>query len=264
MKAKLAPRGPGDGLPVKSGQRTFDTRSGMHPVEADPDLRARIRAAGQADRVEREIAELESRVQRHNQSLAREFDGVLGVLSAFGYVDREEWALTEAGEMLARTFHESDLLVTQCLRLGLLDDLSPSETAGLVSTFVYEHRAADDPPRPWFPSDDVKRRWRSIAAVSEDLAAIERSHGLAEHRPPEPTFVAVAHAWIAGDSFAQVVADEELTGGDFVRTMKQLIDLLGQIAIVAVDPETRRAARKAADTAFRDVVADSASPSAGI
>jgi ATP-dependent RNA helicase HelY len=260
--AKLAPRGHESGRPTKVQTPTFDTRSGMHPVEADPDLRARIRAAGQADRVEREIVELESRVQRHNQSLAREFDGVLGVLSTFGYVDREAWILTDAGAMLARTFHESDLLVTQCLRLELLDHLTPAELAGLVSTFVYEHRAPDDPPRPWYPSDDIKRRWRSIAAVSEDIAAIERSHGLAEHRPPEPTFIAVAYAWIAGDSFAEVVADEELTGGDFVRTMKQLIDLLGQIAIVAPDPETRRAARHAAGAAFRDVVADSASPSA--
>ena len=259
--AKLASRGNDDGRASKVERPVFDTRSGMHPVEADPDLRARIRAAGQADRVEREIVELESRVQRHNQSLAREFDGVLGVLSTFGYVDREAWALTEAGAMLARTFHESDLLVTQCLRLELLDDLTPAELAGLVSTFIYEHRAPDDPPRPWFPSDGIKRRWRSIAAVSEDLAAIERSHGLAEHRPPEPTFIAVAYAWIAGDTFAQVVADEELTGGDFVRTMKQLIDLLNQIAIVAPDPDTRRAARHAADAAFRDVVADSASPS---
>jgi ATP-dependent RNA helicase HelY len=262
--AKLAPRGAGGADEAASGPPRFDTRSGMHPVEADPDLRARIRAAGQADRVEREIAELESRVQRHNQSLAREFDGVLGVLSVFGYADREAWTLTEAGEMLARTFHECDLLVTQCLRLGLLDGLTPAELAGLVSTFVYEHRSPDDPPRPWFPSDDVKRRWRSVAAVSEDLAAVERSHGLGEHRPPEPTFIAIAYAWIAGDSFSQVVADEELTGGDFVRTMKQLIDLLSQIAIVAPEPETRRAARQAADAAFRDVVADSSSPSAGV
>jgi ATP-dependent RNA helicase HelY len=260
--AKLASRGQDDGRASKVERPVFDTRSGMHPVEADPDLRGRIRAAGQADRVEREIVELESRVQRHNQSLAREFDGVLGVLSSFGYVDREAWALTEAGAMLARTFHESDLLVTQCLRLELLDGLTPAELAGLVSTFVYEHRAPDDPPRPWFPSDGIKRRWRSIASVSEDLAAIERGYGLAEHRPPDPTFIAVAYAWIAGDSFAEVVADEELTGGDFVRTMKQLIDLLNQIAIVAPDPGTRRAARQAADGAFRDVVADSASPSA--
>jgi ATP-dependent RNA helicase HelY len=108
----------------------------------------------------------------------------------------------------------------------------------------------------------VKRRWRSIEAVSEDLAAAERSHGIAEHRPPEPTFVAVAHAWTAGDGFAEVVADEELTGGDFVRTMKQLIDLLGQVAIVAPDAATRTTARAAADAAFRDVVADSSSPSA--
>jgi hypothetical protein len=46
--------------------------------------------------------------------------------------------------------------------------------------------------------------------------------------------------------------------------MKQLIDLLSQIAIVAPEPETRRAARQAADAAFRDVVADSSSPSAGV
>ena len=227
----------------------FDTRSGMHPVEADPDLRTRVRAAGQADRVEREIVELENRVQRHNQSLAREFDGVLGVLSTYGYVDRVAWTLTDAGAMLARTFHESDLLVTQCLRLELLDDLTPAELAGLVSTFVYEHRAPDDPPRPWFPSDGIKRRWRSIAAVSEDLAAIERSHGLAEHRPPEPTFIAVAYVWIAGDSFAQVVADEELTGGDFVRTMKQLIDLLNQI--VYRSTRFRHAARPPAGRRLR-------------
>jgi ATP-dependent RNA helicase HelY len=103
--AKLAPHGRDSERAAASGRPAFDTRSGMHPVEADPDLRARIRAAGQADRVEREIVDLESRVQRHNQSLAREFDGVLGVLSEFGYVDREAWALTDAGEMLARTAH---------------------------------------------------------------------------------------------------------------------------------------------------------------
>jgi ATP-dependent RNA helicase HelY len=128
--------------------------------------------------------------------------------------------------------------------------------------FVYEHRSPDDPPRPWFPSDDVVRRWRSIAAVSEDLGAIERSAGLAEHRPPDPTFVAIAYAWVAGEGFAAVVEDEELTGGDFVRTTKQLIDLLGQIAVVAPDVETRRSAARAADAAFRGVVADSSAPSA--
>ena len=47
------------------------------------------------------------------------------------------------------------------------------------------------------------------------------------HRPPDPTFVAVAYAWAAGEGFAEVVEEEELSGGDFVRNVKQLIDLLG-------------------------------------
>ena len=256
--AKLALAGtPTSGGPTKSGRRCSTPGRGCTRSRTIPTCGHGSGPPAQADRVEREIDELESRVQRHNQSLAREFDGVLGVLSAFGYVDRVAWRLTEAGEMLARTFHESDLLVTAVSAArAARRPATPAELAGLVSTFVYEHRSPDDPPRPWFPSDDVKRRWRSIAAVSEDLAAIERSYGLGVHRPPEPTFIAVAYAWIAGDSFAEVVADEELTGGDFVRTMKQLIDL--------PRPDRDRGARsrdpprreQAADAAFRDVVAD--------
>jgi ATP-dependent RNA helicase HelY len=61
---------------------------------------------------------------------------------------------------------------------------------------------------------------------------------------------------VAGEGFAEVVADEELSGGDFVRTTKQLIDVLGQIAVVGPDPATRAVARRAADAAFRGVVAD--------
>ena len=258
--AKLAPRGRDEAR--RPGRSGHDDGGSGHPVEADPHLRDRLRAAGQADRVAREIAELEQRVQRRNQSIANEFDSVLEVLASYGYVDLEAWTLTEAGEMLARTFHESDLLVTECVRLGLLDGLGHSELAGLVSVFVYEHRSPDDPLAAWFPSAEVTRRWRSIAAVSEDLAAAERGSGLAEHRPPDPTFLAVAYAWVAGEGFAEVVEAEELTGGDFVRTMKQLIDLLGQIAIVAPSPDTRRAAARAADAAFRGVVADSSSPGA--
>ena len=77
------------------------------------------------------------------------------------------------------------------------------------------------------------------------------------HRPPDPTFVAVAFAWAAGEGFAEVVEAEELSGGDFVRTMKQLIDLLRQLALVAPERTTRRAAEQAAEQLFRGVVAAS-------
>ena len=241
-------------------RRDAEELAHRHPVAQDPDLRTKLNTAGQAERVAREISDLEQRVQGKNHSLAQEFDRVLELLSSYGYIDLEAWTLHPSGEMLARTFHECDLLVTEILREGLLDDLSAADLASLVSCVVYEHRSPDAAPAPWFSSPEARQRWHRMEKLSRRLAKEENSLGLTEHRPPDPTFSAVAYAWVAGEGFAEVVSEEELTGGDFVRTVKQLIDLLRQIATIAESPATRRAASQAAEAAFRGVVADSSAP----
>ena len=95
-----------------------------------------------------------------------------------------------------------------------------------------------------------------MAATSEDLAAAERTGGLAPHRPPDAGFFGAAHGWTAGHDLEAVVGADELTGGDFVRSMKQVIDLARQVADVAPVAATRDAARSVARTAFRGIVAD--------
>ncbi len=238
-----------------SGRANTPSRDLVHPVEDDPDLGDRLKAAAQASRVAREIEELQQRVRGRSQSVARDFDRVLGVLQTWEYVDG--WALTDAGRLLARTFHECDLLIVECLRQRLLDGLDPAALAALVSVFVYEHRSPEAPPTPWYPSPLVRRRWQSIASISYELQDMEEAAGLAVHRPPDPTFIAIAYAWAAGEGFAQVVESEDLTGGDFVRTTKQLIDVLRQIALIAPDRSTRASAEGAWQRLFRGVVASS-------
>jgi ATP-dependent RNA helicase HelY len=242
-----------DGRPVDQGDDPSPTD--RHPVEDDPDLEERLRAAAQADRVGREVADLRRRTSQRTQGVSREFDRVLGVLQSWGYV--EGWQLTDAGKVLARTFHESDLLVAECVRRGVLDGLRAEDLAALASVFVYEHRSQEPPPPPWFPSGEVKTRWRRIEKISEQIHLAEIDAGLMPHRPPDPSFLATAFAWAAGQRFAEVVDAEELSGGDFVRTTRQLIDLLRQLAIIAPDRETRRSAAAASDALFRGVVAAS-------
>ena len=159
--------------------------------------------------------------------------------------------------MLARLFHESDLLISECLHGGLLDGLDAPTLAGMVSVFTYEHRSSEAPPAPWFPTSAAKQRFLKIAGISAQLRAEEESIGGAAHRPPDPTFFAIAYAWAAGEGFAEVVEDEELSGGDFVRNVKQLIDLLRQVALLAPSGDTRSTAADAADRLFRGVVAAS-------
>ena len=226
-----------------------------HPVAQDPMLRERLRAAGQAERTAREVDDLHQRIQGRSQSVSHRFDRVLRILEAWGYVDG--WELTDAGRRLAGFFHECDLLVVEAVRQGHLDGLDPAALAGLASVFSYEHRSPDAPPAPWFPSRDARKRWEAIESLAAELRYAEEEAGLPVTRAPDPTFVALAHAWAAGQSFASVVEDEDLSGGDFVRTMKQLIDLLRQLALLAPVEETRAAAREAADRLFRGVVAAS-------
>jgi ATP-dependent RNA helicase HelY len=123
-----------------------------------------------------------------------------------------------------------------------------------VSCLTYEHRSPVPAEPAWFPGPDAARRARRIEALASDLAADEARLGLPTTRAPDPTFFALAHAWAAGTGLDLVLEDEDLSGGDFVRNTKQLLDLLRQIADLAPDPTTRDAARRAAESLFRGVV----------
>ena len=244
-RAKVATTGPTKALDATQA----------HPVLNDPDLPARLKAASSADRLEREIDELVAKVGGRSRSLAKAFDRVMDVLTEWNYV--QEWTLSPAGKQLSRLFHECDLLILEAMRRGLFDGLDGPSLACMMSVFTYEHRSSEPPPAPWFPSADVKKRWRSIERLADELIGSELRAGLNPTRRPDPTFAAIAYAWAAGEGFAEVVETEELSGGDFVRNVKQLVDLLRQIAEIADHPATRRSAAQARDGLFRGVVAAS-------
>src|SRR5207248_10998642 len=110
-----------------------------HPVSACPDLHRHLRAAERAERLARDVRRLERRIRGRTESLARQFDRVLRVLEARGYVDG--WALTDAGAMLTRLYSETDLLLAESLREGLLDGLDAPSMAAVCPAFSYETRA---------------------------------------------------------------------------------------------------------------------------
>ncbi|MEZ5142740.1 MAG: DEAD/DEAH box helicase [Acidimicrobiales bacterium] len=258
-RARLRPPAPsvGDATAQRSAPADGDeVDAGAHPVAACPDLAEHLRALRRADRARREVEDLRRQVQEGSGSLARRFDRVLQLLEGWGYLDG--WALTAKGERLVRLFHESDLLVAEALAEGVLDGLDPAALAGLVSCFTYEHRSPVPPEPAWFPSPALRQRVDRLGVIAADLQADEQRLGLPLTRPPDPTFFALAHAWAAGTALDLVLEDEDLSGGDFVRNVKQLVDLLRQIGDAAVDPGTADTARRAADAVFRGVVAASA------
>jgi ATP-dependent RNA helicase HelY len=246
-------------MPVESDRAVEELQVmiNAHPLHDAPGVDAALRGAWQAERLARDVARLERRIESRDESLARQLDRVLGVLGAWGYVDN--WTLTDAGALLASLNTEADLVLAEALREGILDELDPPALAAAVSCFTYQRRGPEGaeslPPR--WPSAKVSKAFRALDAIWRDLHVAERDARLPDTRRPDPGFTAAIYSWVTGEELADVLDDEDMTGGDFVRNVKQTIDLLRQVAEVAPRPETATTARAAADGCLRGVVAAS-------
>ncbi|MGH9118766.1 MAG: DEAD/DEAH box helicase [Acidimicrobiales bacterium] len=233
-----------------------ETAVHAHPVDGCPDRATHVQAQARAERLRREIDELQLSVRGRTESLARRFDRVLRVLEAWGHLDG--WEVTDKGSRLRRLYHECDLLIAECLDDGVFDGLDPPELAGLVSVFTYEHRSPDQPAPPRFPSPAVRTRFGRVVELTTELNADEQEAGLPLTRSPDPGFIGIVSGWAAGGDLDHVLSDDDMSGGDFVRNVKQVVDLLRQLGDAAPGTPTRRVADEAADAVFRGVVAASA------
>jgi ATP-dependent RNA helicase HelY len=251
---------PRPGRPRVSEAERLAQEVAAHPVGRCPDHRRHVNAAERLERLEREVDRLTDRVERRGDNLARRFDRVLALLESWRYVDVDRWTLTPAGELLAELGAESDLLIAEALRTGLFDGLAPASLAALASCFTYEFRGPDDERarrRIAWPDQQLVERWTALERLGRDLALAERDLGLTSTRPPDPGFVEYAHPWASGAPLEHILDDDAMAPGDFVRNVKQLLDVLRQIADHAPAPDTASAARRAADALFRGVVAAS-------
>ena len=225
-------------------------------VHHDPRREQRLEAHAEAIRLRRELNRLQRRLERDRGSIARRFEGVFDLLAHMGAVDG--WALTELGDRLARTYHESDLLVALAEGAGIFDGLEAAELAAVLSALTFEERREGiAPPRP--PTRRVASRLAELDTLWERVSAAERGRGLPETRRPDRGFAVAAWSWASGADLADLL-DDDLTGGDFVRHVKLLVDLLRQLGDHAGRPGTAASARAAADALSRGVVAASSTP----
>ena len=225
-----------------------------HPVHGCDDREAHLRWSERWARLRADTDALERKVEGKTHSIARTFDRVCTVLERLGYLAGEQ--VSKSGRQLARVYNDADLLVVECLRSGLWDDLTPAELAAVVSALVHETRRPDEVGPP-VPSGPVQVAVQEMARVWERLSQVEADQQLAFLREPDAGFAWAAWRWASGAELEQVLDGGAVTAGDFVRSCKQLVDLLGQVADVAAlsGSPVRRTARQAVDALRRGVVA---------
>jgi ATP-dependent RNA helicase HelY len=177
----------------------------------------------------------------------------------------EGWRLTSAGERLTGIYHDCDLLIAEAIGAGLLDGLDPPSLAAVCSLFTYESRRGQI--RRDLPSSRLMRRAAAINGLAAELRKAERHHGIPQTRSLDTGFGALAYEWARGGDLTSILKQARggqrrngepelvMSGGDFVRNIKQLADLIRQVGAVGGTERLERAARSAEGALIRGIVA---------
>ncbi|MEO2114611.1 MAG: hypothetical protein ABGX79_08715, partial [Acidimicrobiales bacterium] len=100
------------------------------------------------------------------------------------------------------------------------------------------------------------RRLAELEGLWADVAADEEAAGLVAMSAPDPGFARSVLSWTAGGELAEVLdggGADAFTGGEFVRNVRLVADLLRQVAKVG-PPRVARTARRAVGELERGVV----------
>jgi ATP-dependent RNA helicase HelY len=201
-----------------------------HSCHGCPDRENHSRIAERAQRLQREIDGLEERINSRTNVIAKRFDRIKIILDKFGYINND--AIAQSGKMLAKIYGETDLLIAESIQAGVFNQLSSADLVAVISSCIYESRNEEAAK---VPRGEVQNALADISKIYGKIHEAESDLNLEPMRSPDFGFCWASHKWASGHSLTSILKGSDLTVGDFVRSMKQIIDLLRQLRAAAPD-----------------------------
>ncbi|KFI97475.1 DEAD/DEAH box helicase [Bifidobacterium stellenboschense] len=242
-----------------------------HPCRECPDLQQHLKWGHRWMREMRELKRVRERYDSRTGSVARQFDRICDILTGLGYLEEvdagsthgRDLRLTESGQLLRHLYSELDVVLAQAILTGALDLLPPAGLAAVLSSLVYEARRGGGGEPRYYPGSvhgPIAVAAGELKALRDQIDMSCEDHGLDPLPDVDAGILDVMYEWADGRDLADVLHGTELTGGDFVRNAKRLVDILHQIAsaepyIGAGHADLAHRARLAADMVNRGVVA---------
>lgn len=223
-----------------------------HPCHQCPERESHARIMEKIQRLRKETDGLQNRMESRTNVIPRTFDRVSEILFELGYLSNG--GLTKKGLMLTKIYAEADLFLSELLNSHELDRLAPSELVSLLSALIYEGRG-EKSRMPRLPKN-IDTLMPHIVKVWSDIVNLEESMGVTAQREPNFDLSWSAYRWANGNSLHSILRETEIGVGDFVRAMRQIIDLLGQLR--NAKPEMEKTIREALKSIDRGVIAYSA------
>ncbi|NEN06157.1 DEAD/DEAH box helicase [Diaminobutyricibacter tongyongensis] len=229
-----------------------------HPCHRCPDREQHARWAERWWKLKRETDALSQQIRSRTGAVAKVFDRVTDVLVERGYLSIDDdggTSLTVHGATLKRIYGERDLLVAECLRRNVWNQLDAPSLAAMACALVFEPRRDEGLVSDrYLPKGAFRPALEKTTELWSVLDDLERNNRLPGSEPIATGLSLAMHGWARGGSLNKVLEDADMAAGDFVRWTKQTIDLLDQLSLVAQGP-VGRTARQALESIRRGIVA---------
>jgi len=215
-------------------------------VEATPCYKcklyqAHIHQGERRDRLEKRVKTISKELEEASNQCWREFLNHYHLLKDMGFLNDKDYP-TEPGLLTAGIRAENELYLAQIVMSDLLDDLTPSELAGVVCALVNDSTRENLVSRCSI-SPQGQQTLKNIQKQSKRLFHLQRQYKIDTPLLMNPIASGLVEAWTEGLPWAQLISMSNIDEGDLVRIVRRTADILRQFTRVPQVP------LKLADTA---------------
>ena len=151
------------------------------------------------------------------------------IIGKMGYVDKEG-IITDKGRVASIITAGDELVLTELLFDGILNELTPQQIAALLTSFAADEGSKEEVEIP----EAMKPSWDKLQSIIERVYQVMVECGREEDhdkyvRKFDPTYVELTYNWAAGASFKDLMEENPDTfEGGVIRTMKRTEEILRQ------------------------------------
>lgn len=185
-------------------------------------------------RIDSKKKKLLKEIEKQKDIYWNKFIAHRAVLKEYGYIQNDY--PTEKGKTTSQIRSENELYLAEIIFSGVLENLTPSQLAGVICALTTEELRIDIPYIPF--SEPVRKTLNQIRNIKRKLEKVQSKYDIEAPLYINPYFSSLIELWVEGAEWETVSEQIEIGEGDIVRAFKRVVDVLRQLTTIDNIPET--------------------------
>lgn len=185
-------------------------------------------------RIDSKKKKLLKEIEKQKDIYWNKFIAHRAVLKEYGYIQNDY--PTEKGKTTSQIHSENELYLAEIIFSGVLENLTPSQLAGVICALTTEELRIEIPYIPF--SEPVRKTLNQIRNIKRKLEKVQSKYDIEAPLYINPYFSSLIELWVEGAEWETVSEQIEIGEGDIVRAFKRVVDVLRQLTTIDNIPET--------------------------